>query len=285
MLFERLPETASLLFPPPPSQWDGGGQLSSWYKSVVLHWFTPAEHLASRHFRLYIKETATWCAAYKSLLWANVVVLTCTLLGQVTLWCPVLSPVAEMFLLLSLVGGWQKWPGLCLARPLSIAFYWRPSFHTSQSVWFSLHPFPLSLCSVSHEWVTGRWPTGVCFAFLQTTFVLPHQHFSHICLASLGVLLFCLFFQKKQSTYRQAQKKRRKHLGWADQFAYPQGKWSTWLMPQKAMGPGDHPNMWIMGLVVPSVWNWKGDQSKPSATTFSVRLQKEIHAACPEEHS
>lgn len=117
MLFERLPETASLLFPPPPSQWDGGGQLSSWYKSVVLHWFTPAEHLASRHFRLYIKETATWCAAYKSLLWANAVVLTCTLLGQVTLWCPVLSPVAVMFLLLSLVGGRQKWPGLCLARP------------------------------------------------------------------------------------------------------------------------------------------------------------------------
>lgn len=117
MLFERLPETASLLFPPPPSQWDGGGQLSSWYKSVVLHWFTPAEHLASRHFRLYIKETATWCAAYKSLLWANAVVLTCTLLGQVTLWCLVLSPVAEMFLLLSLVGGRQKWPGLCLARP------------------------------------------------------------------------------------------------------------------------------------------------------------------------
>lgn len=170
-------------------------------------------------------------------------------------------------------------------QALSIAFYWRPSFHTSQSVGFSLHPFPLSLCSISHGWVTGRWPTGVCFAFLQTTFVLPHQHFSHICLASLGVLLFCLFFQKKQSTYRQAQKKRRKHLGWADQFAYPQEKWSTWLMPQKAMGPGDHPNMWIISLVVPSVWNWKGDQSKPSATTFSVRLQKEIHAACPEEHS
>lgn len=59
------------------------GQLSSWYKSAVLHWFTPAEHLASRHFRLCIKRTATWCTTYKSLSQAKAVALTCALLGHV----------------------------------------------------------------------------------------------------------------------------------------------------------------------------------------------------------
>lgn len=81
-------------FPPSPSQWGKGGQLSSWYKSAVLRWFTPAEHLASRHFRSYIKRTAMWCAAYKSLSWAKAVVLTCVLLGYVTPWCPLPSPEA-----------------------------------------------------------------------------------------------------------------------------------------------------------------------------------------------
>lgn len=82
-------------------------------------------------------------------------------------------------------------------QALSFSHYWRPCFHTSyplQSLWLSSHPCSLSLYRISHGWVTRRWPTGVCFAFLQTTFVPSHQHFFPCLLHSFG----WLFFQEKK---------------------------------------------------------------------------------------
>lgn len=172
-------------------------------------------------------------------------------------------------------------------QALTFSHYWRPCFHTSyplQSLWLSSHPRSLSLYRISHGWVTRRWPTGVYFAFLQTTFVPSHQHFSHVCFILLGG--FFSRKKKKKDLPRSAQK-RRKHLGWADQFAWPQGKRSAWLMPQKAIGPGDHPSMWITGLAVASVWSREGIPIQAARHPLFGKAAKgdSCSVLWPQEHS
>jgi len=163
-----------------------------------------------------------------------------------------------MSLLLSLVGVRQEQSGVCLARPC-------PSLTTEDHA-FILHihcsPFGSArIHALCHciEFLMGEWqeddPQGSALLSCRPHLCHHTNIFSHVCFILLGG-----FFsrKKKKDLPRSAQKKRRKHLGWADQFAWPQGKRSAWLMPQKAIGPGDHPSMWITGLAVASVWSREG---------------------------